>query len=150
MRAAISEHYNMFSRYSPGGFIWINMESEATREACLCEIITMNPFLFETATVEGRNDQTSYSNRVIDYLSDSKHGRWLAVFDNVNSLSTAEAIHLRFLPQSANGHVIITTRLQTLPDEMMAVRVCTLVPLPDFGVDDSALLLLRTTMLTVG
>ena len=139
-------------RAFPGGCVYINMDSEATATESLRMTAVQNAGLRAILPHDAlKNDDTSvFVQAVISWFSAPGRDRWLAVYDNADSPASLDSLLTRFLPSdgSANGHVVITTRQVTIP-RVLIDRGCLVDVVSELSSDDSMLLLLNTTLLTV-
>jgi hypothetical protein len=135
----------------PGGCLWINLDSEATAEASIRDAVRANRVLRDALPpgVWDSNDPAAVVQAVVAWLGEQGRRRWLAVFDNADAPAALAALVARFLPHGgANGHVLITTRLATVPEALLD-RGCIVDVAAELGLGDAILLLLTSLMRAV-
>ena len=139
-------------RAFPGGCVYINMDSEATATESMRLTVERNAGLRESLPHDAltNKDASVFVQAVIEWLGAPERDRWLAVYDNVDSHASLDSLLTRFLPSdgSANGHVVVTTRQMTMPPALIE-RGCLIDEVRELRSDDSMLMLLNTTLLTV-
>ena len=137
----------------PGGSVWIDARSRESIVSSLWETARANPVLRDAvgSIIDGTCGE-DVCTQVVRWLGDSRvHARrWLIVFDGADSPEVLRMLHTEFLPDShANGHVVITSRVSQLPEELLSARDCHTHTAGLLGPSEAALLLARTTMRTV-
>jgi hypothetical protein len=133
------------------------MDTEATANESVRKTVLLNRYLRDgldltREVIEDGKEPQKLLEAVLRWLALPGRPAWLAVYDNVDSEVMLAALHERFLPSgSANGHVIITSRLprESLPADLTQKRDCQVFDATELGTCDALLLLLGSVMRTV-
>lgn len=117
------EYAHRIRRQSPDiSVFWLYASNEARVEESYKQVA-------EVLKLEGRKDpSTNVLQLVVDYLNSSKSGKWLMIVDNVDTHikiqsrknnAAADIPLAKFLPQSDNGSILITSRYHDVSRDLV-------------------------------